>query len=201
MLTRPETRRSASRARRSAAAALSLASLVLVGACSGGTAQEPGIATLATQAPAAGGADAAPTVRPSLSPDDREDALLAFAACMRDNGVDMPDPQFGLDGKANMGTLFGELDEDDAAVQAATEACDAYLPSSLADDPVLQAERQDALLVFAQCMRDNGVEMDDPVAGGGPGRGPMATLDQNDPTIAAGLEVCRPLLGNMGGGQ
>ena len=198
MLTRPEPARASSRARRSAAAAASLALLVLVGACSGGATQEPGIATLATQATAVGGADAAPTVRPSLSPEDREEALLAFAACMRDNGVEMPDPQFGLDGKANMGTLFGELDEDDAAVQAATEACDAYLPSSLADDPVLQAERQDALLEFAQCMRDNGVEMDDPVAGGGPGRGPMATLDQNDPTIAAGLEVCRPLLGTTG---
>jgi hypothetical protein len=200
-MTRSEPARTATRLRGSTAVALTLASLLLVGACSGGAMQEPGIATLATQAPAAGAAEAAPTVRPSLSPEDREDALLAFAACMRDNGVDMPDPQFGLDGKANMGTLFADLDEDDAAVQAATEACDAYLPSSLADDPVLQAERQDALLEFAQCMRDNGVEMDDPVAGGGPGRGPMATLDQNDPTVAAGLEVCRPLLGTTGAGR
>jgi hypothetical protein len=189
------------RLRGSTAVALALASLLLVGACSGATTQEPGIATLATQAPAVGGADPAPTVRPSLSSEDREEALLAFAACMRDNGVDMPDPRFGLDGKANMGTLLADLDEDDAAVQAATEACDAYLPSSLGDDPVLQAERQDTLLEFAQCMRDNGVEMDDPVAGGGPGRGPMATLDQNDPTVAAGLEVCRPLLGTMGAGR
>jgi hypothetical protein len=193
--------RTATRLRGSTAVVLSLASLLLVGACSGGTTGERGIATLATQAPADGAAQAAPTVRPSLSPDDREDALLAYAACMRENGVDMPDPQFGLDGKANMGTLFAGLDEDDAEVQAATEACDAFLPSSLADDPVLQAERQTVLLKFAQCMRDNGVEMDDPVAGGGPGRGPMATLDQNDPTVAAGLEVCRPLLGTMGGGH
>jgi hypothetical protein len=120
---------------------------------------------------------------------------------MRDNGVEMDDPQFGLDGRANMGTLFGELDENDPDVQAATEACDAFLPSSTADDPVLQAERQEVLLQFAECMRDNGVEMDDPVAGGGPGRGPMATLDQNDPLVAAGLEACRPLLGTRGGGQ
>jgi hypothetical protein len=189
------------RGRGSAAAAISLASMLLVGACSTGTAQEPGIATLATKSPDASGAGAAPTVRPSLSPEDREEALLAFAACMRENGVDMPDPQFGLDGKANMGTLFADLAEDDEKVQAATAACDALLPSSLADDPVLQAERQDALLVFAQCMRDNGVEMDDPVAGGGPGRGPRASLDQNDPTVAAGLEVCRPLLGTTGAGQ
>jgi hypothetical protein len=179
---------------------MSLASLLLVGACSGGTAEEPGIATLATAAPAAAGG-AAPTVRPSLSPEDREEALLAFAACMRDNGIDMADPEFGLDGRANMGTLFGELDQDDAKVQAATAACDSLLPSSLADDPVLQAERQEILIEFAQCMRDNGVDMADPVAGGGPGRGPMATLDQNDPTVAAGLEVCRPLLGSQGGGQ
>ena len=193
--------RASSLPRRSMVLGLSLASLLVVAACSGGATTEPGIATLATQAPANGTEGAVPTVRPSLSPEDREDALLEFAACMRDNGVDMPDPQFGLDGRANMGTLFGELDQNDAEVRAATEACDAYLPSSLADDPVLQAERQEVLLQFAQCMRDNGVEMDDPVAGGGPGRGPMATLDQNDPTVAAGLEVCRPLLGTQGGGQ
>jgi len=191
----------ATRVRGSAAAAVSLATLLLVGACSAGTTQEPGIATLATQSPDAAGAAAAPTVRPSLSPEDREEALLAFAACMRENGVDMPDPEFGLDGKANMGTLFGDLDQDDAKVQAATAACDSLLPSSLADDPVLQAERQEVLIEFAACMRDNGVQMDDPVAGGGPGRGPMATLDQNDPTVAAGLEVCRPLLGTQGAGQ
>jgi hypothetical protein len=29
----------------------------------------------------------------------------------------------------------------------------------------------------------------------------MATLDQNDPTVVAALEVCRPLLGTTGGGQ
>ncbi|MHB8891728.1 MAG: hypothetical protein ACYC65_06750 [Candidatus Limnocylindrales bacterium] len=200
-MTRTTPSRTSSRTRGSMTLGLSLASLLLVAACSGGTTPEPSIATLATQAPASGTGAAAPTVRPSLSPEDREDALLAFAACMRDNGIDMPDPQFGLDGKANMGTLFGELDQNDADVQAATEVCDAYLPSSLADDPVLQAERQDVLLEFAACMRDNGVEMDDPTAGGGPGRGPMATLDQNDPTVAAGLEVCRPLLGTQGGGE
>jgi hypothetical protein len=114
----------------------------------------------------------------------------------------VPTRRDALEGERKQITvLFADLAEDDEKVQAATAACDALLPSSLADDPVLQAERQDALLVFAQCMRDNGVEMDDPVAGGGPGRGPMATLDQNDPTVAAGLEVCRPLLGTTGAGQ
>jgi len=193
--------RTSSRTRGSTALGLSLAALLLVSACSTGDPSEPSIATLASQAPDAGAEGAAPTVRPSLSPEDREEALLAYAACMRDNGVDVPDPQFGLDGRANMGTLFGELDENDPDVRAATEACDAFLPSSTADDPVLQAERQEVLLQFAECMRDNDVEMDDPVAGGGPGRGPMATLDQNDPLVAAGLEACRPLLGTRGGGQ
>lgn len=190
-----------SRSRGSITVGLSLALLLLVAACSPGTATQPSIASLATQAPGTGTGDVAPTPRASLSPEDREQAFLDYAACMRENGVDMPDPQFDLDGKANMGTLFQGLDQNDPEVRAAMEACNSYLPSSISSDPVLQAERQDRLLEFARCMRDNGVEMDDPVAGGGPGRGPMATLDQNDPTVVAGLAVCRSLLGTQGGGQ
>jgi hypothetical protein len=106
----------------------------------------------------------------------------------------MPDPQFSADGRAGMGTLFEDIDQNDPTVKAALTACDDLLPSSVQSDPQLQAEQQERLLEFAACMREQGVDMADPVAGGGPGRGPLAGLDQNDPTIAAGLEVCRPLL-------
>lgn len=173
--------------------ALFLGSLFLVAACGAGTPPADGVATLATAAPIVDGA--APTIRPSLSPEDREEALLQFAACMRDGGVDMPDPQFTADGRANMGTLFGDIDQNDPEVKAALTACDQYLPSSTQSDPAAVAEQQERLLVFAACMRDEGIEMADPVAGGGPGRGALAGLDQNDPEIAAALEVCRPLLG------
>jgi hypothetical protein len=59
-----------------------------------------------------------------------EDQILEFAACMRDNGVDMPDPDFssfgpggeGGEGEGPRGP-FGEIDPEDPAFQAGLEAC------------------------------------------------------------------------------
>ncbi len=52
-----------------------------------------------------------------------EDQLLEFAACMRDNGYDMPDPDFsGTPGQGGGGP-FGQIDPDDPAFQTAQEAC------------------------------------------------------------------------------
>ena len=53
-----------------------------------------------------------------------EDQLLEFAACMRDNGYDMPDPDFSGGGPGQGGGgPFGQIDRDDPAFQVAQEAC------------------------------------------------------------------------------
>jgi hypothetical protein len=56
-----------------------------------------------------------------------QDDLLEFAECMRDNGYDMPDPDFsnfGLPGgDGPNGGPFGELDADDPAFEQALQAC------------------------------------------------------------------------------
>ena len=58
-----------------------------------------------------------------------EDALYEYAACMRDNGFDMPDPDFSGSGAGPAGAgpggggLFGSLDPEDPAFQAADETC------------------------------------------------------------------------------
>lgn len=53
-----------------------------------------------------------------------EDRLLEFASCMRDNGYDMPDPDFsaGNPGQGGGGP-FGQIDRDDPSFQTAAEAC------------------------------------------------------------------------------
>jgi hypothetical protein len=54
----------------------------------------------------------------------REDELLAFALCMRENGYDMPDPDFSGDGHSGDGPFGDAIDTDDPAFQAAAESCE-----------------------------------------------------------------------------
>ena len=50
--------------------------------------------------------------------------MLEFAQCMRDHGIDMPDPTFDDDGRVQIDTGPGELPTRDSdAFNAAAEAC------------------------------------------------------------------------------
>ena len=67
-----------------------------------------------------------------------EDTMLEFAVCMRENGVDMPDPDFsnlglgGGSGEESPGGIFGgAIDLDDPDVEAALEACQEVFGGSL----------------------------------------------------------------------
>ena len=139
-----------------------------------------------------------------------EEHLLRFADCMRDNGVDFPDPVVEADGTVRFGFRPGAggagAAQDlarDPDLPAAREAC-ADLLEGLSFGPGSgnfdTTELQDTLLEFAQCMRDNGVDMGDPDLsdfgpGGnrddGEGGGPFGGIDFEDPDVAAALEVCQ----------
>jgi hypothetical protein len=67
-----------------------------------------------------------------------QDKMLAFAKCMRDHGIDLPDPQFGNGG--NTITIGGpddgsgdgpKLDPESQAFQDAQTACGSLLPGKL----------------------------------------------------------------------
>jgi hypothetical protein len=51
-----------------------------------------------------------------------QDAALKFARCMREQGVDVPDPDFSAAGGAQ-GGMFGKINRDDPKVAAAIKAC------------------------------------------------------------------------------
>jgi hypothetical protein len=71
--------------------------------------------------------DLAPRGGGSFSEEDRQemqDAFLEYAQCMRDNGYDMPDPDF--EGGDGLFRLEGE--PGDPAFQQAQEACEDKLP-------------------------------------------------------------------------
>jgi hypothetical protein len=118
------------------------------------------------------------------APADREDAALAYAQCMRDNGyAEFPDPT--PDG----GMRF--LIEPGSAprFQKAAAACHHLAPEGLRDEDITP-ETLDALLKLSQCVRDNGVpEFPDPDAEGrfdvgGTGIGP------GDARMKAAMAAC-----------
>jgi hypothetical protein len=119
------------------------------------------------------------------SPDNEqsfEDAMVSYSACMREHGVDMPDPTFdGKGGSMIMRTdsATGDGDAapafggpDDETFKAAAEACQPIMDEVEQNMPKLSAEEEakmrDNALKFAQCMREHGVDMPDPTfdAGG-----------------------------------
>ncbi|MDE0320890.1 MAG: hypothetical protein OXH86_03750 [Acidimicrobiaceae bacterium] len=153
-----------------------------------------------------------------------EERLLEFAQCMRDNGVEFPDPVVEADGTITFGLRPGRgtggqdaeglqaigRDPDLPAAQAAcSEIIDgqALGPGGQNFDEV-QIELMDRLLEFAQCMRDEGVDVSDPdptVFGPGSGGGrPFGGLNFDDADVSAAFEVCGdrlPARPGRGGGQ
>jgi hypothetical protein len=186
---------------------LALLVVALLAACTA-TAAGSGVATLESQAPGA-----APSASPSMSP---EEAVLAYARCMREHGVEMPDPQFEQtdDGEVRIGIDAGSAggEVDKAKFMKADEACHSLMAAVMpAGKGQMSPEDEEKMLEFARCMREHGIDMPDPDVNGGfrfeagPGSGGDGTtskgIDPNDPDFQAAQEACGDLLpGKIGGG-
>ena len=181
-----------------------LATLALVLAACGGS-DDGGVATLEDTTSDSG---LQRTVEDAAGTADDEQALLAFAACMRDNGVeDFPDPVLNADGSVEFTGSgqdpFAGVDNDTA--EAAVNACIgelegvAFAPGGADFD---LNEIQDALVEFAACMRDNGIDFDDPDLGNafadGEVANPFGELDLSDPDVVAAIEECQDVFTGFG---
>ncbi|SNS84374.1 hypothetical protein SAMN05216276_1017125 [Streptosporangium subroseum] len=115
----------------------------------GGAPAEVGVASVAKT----GGAS--PEASPSTSPDP-----LKFAQCMRENGIEMADPEPGgpvrIDARG----------KGKGAVEKAQKACGKYMGGGEGKRRI-DPKDQDRLLAFVKCMRENGVDMPDPEIAGG----------------------------------
>ncbi|HMG40525.1 MAG TPA: hypothetical protein VK611_04320 [Acidimicrobiales bacterium] len=146
--------------------------------------------------------------------DDSEfqDAMLEYAACMRDHGVDMPDPEFNGEGGVaiNAGPATGDREAAEETMEAADEACQPIMEDVMPDiqlSPEEQAQMQDEQRAVAQCMRDKGWDMPDPQVGddgsvrveGGPGGNGRAMSPENQEDNLADMEACQEELGIEGG--
>lgn len=109
---------------------------------------------------------------------DEEEALLAFAQCMREEGVDWPDPTVGDNGNLGFGGALrdGDIDFRSPEVTEAREQCSEGLEGVTFGrgrlDEEGQTQTQDALVEFTECLRDEGLDVGDIDFGGGaPGGG------------------------------
>ncbi len=192
--------------------------MLLVAACGSGGVGSEGVASLDDASPGALAADDAGGPVPASANGasvelTEEEALLAFAQCMREHGVDMDDPTVDADGNLQFGRSSsqesGQLSSEERAVfGAAREACATELESVALGfrdgDPT---QLQDDLLAYAECMRDNGFEeMVDPdfsdsgPGGGGTGGGPFGEIDRTDPDFENAQEACGEILAGFGRG-
>jgi len=115
---------------------------------------------------------------------ERDDMARQFASCMRDNGVDMPDPDTDGGLSVTSGTAeAGSMDEMDAAF----DACREFMPNG--GEPMkMTPEDLEAQREFAKCMREHGMDMPDPDPNGG-----MTAAGEVGDDIAAfetALEAC-----------
>jgi hypothetical protein len=133
--------------------------------------------------------------------EDVEQEALDWARCMRDEGVDIPDPETDEDGHLRMGRVqVGPGGIDPEAFQQATEVCGE--PPGREMSPEDEAAMQDAALEFAECMRDKGYDMPDPdVSNGGMRIEGGGNLDPNDPQVQEDMNDCQEAFSGLGPGE
>lgn len=134
-------------------------------------------------------------------------SALKFAKCMRDNGVDMPDPQKGPGGGIlqRMGSEKG-APINEAKVEAAQKRCERFMPTDGGDrkGPGSDPEQRDALLAYSKCMRANGLPtFPDPKFSGNKvqlaikAKDGSVALNPDSPTFKAAEKKCRPLMAKL----
>jgi hypothetical protein len=165
-------------------AALALA--LTVAACGGGG-NTNGVASL-------GGANK-PTATTTAKPWSKQDAMqaaLAFARCMRQHGIDMPDPKFSGNAVSQEFTARrGSNGPDSPKFKAAQQACNKYLPNG-GQPTKPNPQEQQQMLAFARCMRQHGINVPDPGASGGiEVKGRPGTVDPDSPKFKAAEQACQ----------
>ncbi len=178
---------------------MAFAATAVLAACGSAKADDRQVASLSTT-PAAdattgtgdtSGTDTTAVVDPSEAP-------LQYAKCIREHGIDMPDPQISDNGAGVVAIAGpgagGEGGPDLKEMEAANKDCQHFMQDAAASfDPPSEEDQkkmQEQALAFSKCMRDHGVDMPDPQFGDGGtfsisvGAGPSATgPSQNGPSV------------------
>ena len=185
------------------------AGLATGAACGGSGSGSNGVASIKTASDTSSDSDSAGNDKDKKETSP-EDAMLAFARCMREHGIDMPDPDTsGGNGVVTFSASAvgegGQLDPESNKFEEANEACKDLMgdagPQNMS--PEQQQEMQDQALAFSRCMREHGVNMPDPTFGGKGEMmmkiGPDDGLDPEDPKFQDAQQACGSAFGPGGG--
>ncbi len=139
--------------------------------------------------------------------EDPQEAALEWAKCMRENGVDVPDPEVDENGRVRVMIERRRAADGvrDGTFRKAQEECGtpfgAAGPPQLSDEE--REEMQETLLAFAKCMREHGVDMPDPDFSAGGGRFGFggARIDPESTTFQKAQEACQEIIEDAFGGR
>lgn len=171
--------------RRSVALLVALAMIAALAGCARGS-DGNGVAT-------AGKAKPGPSSSPgaSAAPADTAQQMRQFAQCMREQGIDMPDPEVDGNGGIDL-NVGGEGKADPQKVDAAMAKCKQYLPNGgepqRPDPAQVEQMRQ-----FAKCMREHGIaDFPDPDDSGAMRiqGSPGSDINPNDAKFKAAQQAC-----------
>jgi hypothetical protein len=130
---------------------------------------------------ACGSAENTPNPGGTSSAGSFEDYQLSFARCMREHGIDLPDPS--ADGSVQVPAV-----KDMTAFTAASDACQKKLGQPPAPDdgqaPKSDEERLAEMVKTAECFRAHGVNVPDPKPG------ETITIPMDAPSDV--MEACAP---------
>ena len=182
---------------------LLLAAALFCGAatgCGGDPATDAKVASLADDAVSSSGATGP---KKPLTEEEILEASKKYAACMREHGVDMPDPTASSAGGEKPGIAVfsassadgsGSVSSPMAAIDEASKACAEFIadiaPQIGEIDPEAQEKMLEQARAFAKCMREHGVDMPDPQASPGGGMTQALTISPDDPSMETAQAAC-----------
>jgi hypothetical protein len=125
---------------------------------------------------------------------------------MREHGVDMPDPEVDEQGRIRVrigggGGPGSGARPDPKKLESAQKACGGLMGGG-DDDRKLDPADRDAMVAFARCMREHGIDMPDPT-----GEGLMLRRDGKDgpdpesEKFQEAEQACNHHLANLGRGR
>jgi hypothetical protein len=159
--------------------------------------------TVSALAIAACGEDPASAGGDGTAEQKNRDAALDYTKCMRDNGVDIPDPEPGQRGLRLMPQKGTSPEKMETADKACRKHLEAIEPPDIS--PEQEKKMQQAALAHSRCMREHGIDMPDPTFdedGGAQLRIRKGSgIDPESPKFQKAQEACRKEApGGLGGG-